>query len=197
MDYTNISSLKRKLGVSSDNTEFDDELSFLIKKATNMINSTIGQSLEKRKIIERVDGTGNKKIYLKNKANDIVRIFDKNGKNFDLDFLDGYIVYLSNNVPKGEKNIIVEYEFGFDETPFEIEEICLDLCVIFADENNIKGQNSENIIDKNIKTKKLGELMITYFGDTERTVLSSKEALSPAKNVLQVLNKYKPFRGFF
>ena len=197
MDYTSLSSLKRKLWVSSENTEFDSELLFLIKKATNMINSTIWQSLEKRNLLEVVNGNGNKKIYLKNKASEIIKVFDKSWKKIEVDFVDWYIVYLKNNVPKAEKNVMVEYVFGFDEIPFEIEEICLDLCVIFADENNIKWENSENIIDKNIKTKKLGELMITYFSADEKNFLNSKEVLSPAKNILQILEKYKKFTWVF
>lgn len=197
MDYTSLSSLKRKLWVSSENTEFDPELLFLIKKATNMINSTIWQSLEKRNLLEVVNGNGNKKIYLKNKASEIIKVFDKSWKKIEVDFVDWYIVYLKNNVPKAEKNVMVEYVFGFDEIPFEIEEICLDLCVIFADENNIKWENSENIIDKNIKTKKLGELMITYFSADEKNFLNSKEVLSPAKNILQILEKYKKFTWVF
>lgn len=197
MDYTSLSSLKRKLWVSSENTEFDSELLFLIKKATNMINSTIWQSLEKRNLLEVVNGNGNKKIYLKNKASEIIKVFDKSWKKIEVDFVDWYIVYLKNNVSKAEKNVMVEYVFGFDEIPFEIEEICLDLCVIFADENNIKWENSENIIDKNIKTKKLWELMITYFSADEKNFLNSKEVLSPAKNILQILEKYKKFTWVF
>lgn len=195
MQYTTLENLKNFLWISENN--FDKKLEKIIVRATNMINSTIWQSLEKQILSERVSWNWNKKIYLKNKANKILKISDKNGINYKVDFIDWYIIFLENNAKKWEKNILVEYEFGFDEIPADVEEICLDLCSIFSSEENIFWENSENIIDKNIKTKKLWELMITYFWETEKKILSSKEALSPAKNILKILEKYKKFGWIF
>lgn len=195
MQYTNLENLKNFLWISDNNS--DEKLEKIIDRATNMINSTIWQSLKKQILSERVNWNWNKKIYLKNKANKILKISDKNGINYKVDFIDWYIIFLENTAKKWEKNILVEYEFGFDETPADVEEICLDLCSIFSSEENIFWKNSENIVDKNIKTKKLWELMITYFWETEKKILNSKEALSPAKNILKILEKYKKFGWVF
>lgn len=195
MKYTNLENLKNFLWISDNNS--NEKLEKIIDRATNMINSTIWQSLEKHILSERVNGNWNKKIYLKNKANKILKISEKNWKKIEVDFVDWYIIFLENNAPKWEKNILVEYVFWFDKTPADVEEICLDLCSIFSSEENIFWKNSENIVDKNIKTKKLWELMITYFWETEKKILSSKEALSPAKNILKILEKYKKFGWIF
>lgn len=195
MKYTTLDKLKDFLWISDNN--FDEKLEKIIDRATDMINSTIWQSLEKQILTERVNWNWNNKIYLKNKANKILKISDKTWKKIEVDFIDWYIIFLENNAQKWEKNILVEYEFWFDKTPADVEEICLDLCVIFSSEKNISWENSENIVEKNIKTKKLWELMITYFWDSEKKFLSSKEALSPAKNILKTLEKYKKFTWVF
>jgi len=191
MLYTNLDSLKKRLWITT--TESDSELSLIIERATNIINANLWISLEKRTVTERVDGQWHNKIYLSNKPNLINKITDKKGTDYILDFIDWYIVFLEKKAPKWEKNIIVEYEVWFDIVPADIEEICLDLCFIFSDEMNIIWKYTEKIVDKNIKTKKLGDLMITYFWENEKKFLSSKEALNPAKHIEEILNKYKPF----
>lgn len=195
MKYTNLENLKKFLSITENN--YDLSLEDIILRATNMINFAIWWTLESKKIIERVNWNWTKKIYLKNKANKILKITWKDKKDYKLDFFEGYIIFLEKIAEKWQKNIIVEYEFWFEETPKEIEEICLDLCAILSTENNILWKNSENIVDKNIKTKKLWELMITYFWETEKKYLSSKDILNPSKNIEKILNKYKPFVWVF
>lgn len=190
MLYTDVSSLKTKLWITNDNS--DSELSLIIQKATDLIDSEIWFNLEKKEITERVDGNGNNKLYLKNKAQKTTDIKDKNNNSYYLDFIDGYILYLDTNVPKWNKNITVSYQIGFDNTPNDIASICLDLCVILSNNAWITWSNSEKLIDKNIKTQKLWSLSITYFWDNEKK-WNPFEKLSPGQNIEKVLNKYKSF----
>lgn len=190
MLYTDVSSLKTKLWIT--NNESDSELSLIIEQATNLIDSEIWFNLEKRETSEKVDGNGTKKLYLKNKTEKVLKIKDKNNISYDLDFIDGYILYLDVNVPKWIKNITVTYEIGFIDVPADIKSICLDLCVILSNNAGITWSNTEKLIDKNIKTQKLWSLSITYFGENEKN-LNPFEKLNPGKNIDKALNKYKSF----
>ena len=185
-----------KLWIATDNTESDSELSLIIERATKLIDIEIWFNLEKRNISERVDWTWKNRIYLKNKPNSIINIKSKDWfKSYILDYIDWYILHLEENTPKWSKNILVDYEFWFDSEniPGDIEEICLDLCVIISDKSGITGTNMEKLIDKNIKTQKLWELSITYFWETEKITWSSFDKLNPGKNIEKILNKYKSF----
>lgn len=196
MLYTTLSSLKDRLWIATDNTASDSRLSLIIERATNIIDSEIWFNLEKKIINERVDWTWNNKLYLKNKPNSIVTIKSKDWYTiYTLDFIDWYVLYLEENTPKWHKNIIIEYEYWFDwgNIPKDIEEICIDLCVIFSNNEWITGNNMEKLIDKNIKTQKLWELSITYFWENEKTTKNSFQSLSPSKNIEKILNKYKSF----
>lgn len=194
MEYTTLSSLKKRLWIATDNTDSDTELSLIITRATNLIDAKLGFNLEVRSISERIDWTWSNRIYVKNKPKSITNIVSKDWYTiYTLDFVEWYVVYLEESTPKWKKNIIIDYDTGFVSVPSEIEEICLDLCVILANQASITWTNSDNLIDKNIKTQKLGELSITYFWETERTTKNSFESLDPSKNVDNILNKYKSF----
>lgn len=194
MKYTTLSSLKKRLWITADGS--DSELSLIIDKATNLIDSELWFNLEKRAITERVDWTWNNKLYLKNQANLITSIKSKDWyDSYSLDYISWYVLYLEENTPKWQKNIVVVYEYWYetDKIPTDIEEICLDLCTIIANKEWTTWDNMEKLIDKNIKTQKLWELSITYFWETEKVTQTSFEKLNPAKNIEKVLNKYKSF----
>lgn len=189
MKYTTLSSLKIKLWIATENS--DSELDLVIDEATQLIDNEIWFNLEKRNIIERVDSYGSNKIYLKNKPNSVLKI-SWTSCFYDLDFIDGYILYLKQNTSKWTKNITVEYEVWFDVVPKDIESICLDICVVLSDKYGIKWENSAKLIDKNIQTQKLWGLSITYFWENEKKK-NAFEKLDPGSQIQKVLNKYKPF----
>ncbi len=189
MLYTTLSSLKNRLWIT--NNDSDSELSLIIKRATNIIKSEIWDISEKI-VTERVDTHWNNKLYLKNIPNSIESIKKVSWERLSLDFFDWYIVYLKNSISRGNKWVLVEYKVWFTETPADIEEICLDLSTIFVSESNL-DINTEKLVDKNIKTKKLGDLMITYFWENEKN-FSSKDILSPSKKIVEVFKKYKSFK---
>jgi hypothetical protein len=196
MLYTTINALKTRLWIANDNTESDSKLSLIIERATKLIDSELGESLQVRQVVERVNWNWNRRIFLKNKPVpwwiNYIRYKDTN-QNLPLDYVDWYVLYLEYSVFNWHKNIEVSYNVWYESIPNDIEEICLDLCTILSDQQGITGSNSEKLIDKNIKTQKLWELSITYFGENEKTTQTSFETLNPAKHVQKVLNKYKPF----
>lgn len=195
MNYTTLASIKTKLWITTNDS--DSELSLIIEQATALIDNEILINLQKQNISERVDWTWSNKIYLKHKINLINSIVSKDWfTTYSVDYIDWYIVYLNERTPKWCKNISVNYEIWFDAVPKDIEEICLDICCILADKQNIKWTNSSKILNKNIQTQKLWNLSITYFGDKERN-LNSFEKLDPSLNVEKVLNKYKPFTWLY
>lgn len=195
MLLTSIDSLKKRLWISSD--EYNTELSSIIERATKIIETEIWDISEKN-IIERVDSFWNKKIYTKKIINSIFSVKKINWENYEIDFFDWYIIYLKKNIPSSKKWVLVEYSSWFSTIPADLEEICLDLCVIFISESSFLNSkiNIEKLVDKNIKTKKLWDLMITYFWENEKS-MSSKDILAPTRNIKNILNKYKSFSGIW
>lgn len=195
MLLTSIDSLKKRLWISSD--EYNTELSSIIERATKIIETEIWDISEKN-IIERVDSFWNKKIYTKKIINSIFSVKKINWKNYEIDFFDWYIIYLKKNISSSKKWVLVEYSSWFSTIPADLEEICLDLCVIFISESSFLNSkiNTEKLVDKNIKTKKLWDLMITYFWENEKS-MSSKDILAPTRNIKNILNKYKSFSGIW
>lgn len=195
MLLTSIDSLKKRLWISSD--EYNTELSSIIERATKIIETEIWDISEKN-IIERVDSFWNKKIYTKKIINSIFSVKKINWKNYEIDFFDWYIIYLKKNIPSSKKWVLVEYSSWFSTIPADLEEICLDLCIIFISESSFLSSkiNTEKLVDKNIKTKKLWDLMITYFWENEK-IMSSKDVLTPTRNIKNILNKYKSFSGIW
>ena len=195
MLLTSIDSLKKRLWISSD--EYNTELSSIIERATKIIETEIWDISEKN-ITERVDSFWNNKIYTKKIINSIFSVKKINWENYEIDFFDWYIIYLKKNIPSSKKWVLVEYSSWFSTIPADLEEICLDLCIIFISESSFLSSkiNTEKLVDKNIKTKKLWDLMITYFWENEKS-MSSKDVLAPTRNIKNILNKYKSFSGIW
>ena len=195
MLLTSINSLKKRLWISSD--EYNTELSSIIERATKIIETEIWDISEKN-ITERVDSFWNNKIYTKKIINSISSVKKINWKNYEIDFFDWYIIYLKKNITSSKKWVLVEYSSWFSTIPADLEEICLDLCTIFISESSFLNSkiNTEKLVNKNIKTKKLWDLMITYFWENEKS-MSSKDILAPTRNIKNILNKYKSFSGIW
>jgi hypothetical protein len=145
MQYTTLSSLKNKLWIAT--TDSDLELNSIIDEATQLIDNEIWFNLETRIITERVDWTWVNKLFLKNKTNSIIKISWIN-ELYEVDFIEWYIIYLKQKTLKWSKNIIVEYEVWFDNPPKDIESICLDICFILCDKQNIKWSNLNKLTQK-------------------------------------------------
>lgn len=190
MQYTSLELLKKRLWIDENTTTHDEELSLIIERATNIITSHIWD-ISKQTLSERVDAHGTNRIYLKYMTNTVMSIQSLSWAHYELDYIDGYILYLKQSLPKKKKSVLVEYEIGYEKVPSDIEEICLDLATIFVSESHL-DVNTEKLIDKNIKTKKLWDLMITYFWENEKSA-SSKDILNPTKNIQSIFQKYKPF----
>ena len=193
MDYTTLSSLKEKLWITNESS--DSGLSSIITKATNLIDIKLWYHLEKQDIVKRIDGTGKKKIYLDHLVNSIEYIKDKDSlRDFTLDFIDWYIVYLEEKIPKWKRNIEVKYNIWFDSTPNDIEEMCLWLCVWLSFQYWILWTNSDKLQDKNIKSQKLGTLSLTYFSENEKKVtLTDRFDVNIKENFDEIIAKYKSF----
>ena len=194
MNYTTLSSLKDKLWITDNSS--DSKLLLIIEKATNLIDWYIGYNLGKQDVIKRIDWTGSSKIFLDHKVNSIAYIKLKNeSKYYNLDYIDNYIVYLEEKTPKWKRNIEIKYNIWFDNTPSDIVEICLDLCINLSIDMWISGTNSENLKDKNIKTQKLGSLSVTYFWTNEKeSNIKDRFNIAIKENFNMIISKYKSFK---
>lgn len=194
MNYTTLSSLKDKLWITDNSS--DSKLLLIIEKATNLIDWYIGYNLGKQDVIKRIDWTGSSKIFLDYKVNSIDYIKLKNeSKYYNLDYIDNYIVYLEEKTPKWKRNIEIKYNIWFDNTPSDIAEICLDLCINLSIDMWISGTNSENLEDKNIKTQKLGSLSVTYFWTNEKeSNIKDRFNIAIKENFDMIISKYKSFK---
>ena len=192
MLYTSLDAVKNYLWITI--SEHDSELNLLIQKATDLIDWYLWKNLELQIFEEIVDGLDSKKVIVSNVINSVEFVKNRQtNQTYDIDRFKWYIIVCKQTIPAWEGNILVKYTSWFTTPPREIEEIALDLITILANKQWIVWTNTDKLIDKNIKTQKLGNLMITYFWKDEKEN-SSFDALHPAKNIERILNKYKVFK---
>jgi hypothetical protein len=183
MLYTTLEKLKKFLGV--DPTEDDTPYTELIEIATELIDTELGENLEIRTKTRRIDGSGTLRIIMENRVNSVVFIRDARTLSpYTLDFIDGAIVYLTSPVERGQKNIEISYVMGYAEVPKDFERYFLEYCKELRD-NQEKQWDTEVV-----KTKKLGDLSITYFAPSE---LANNGSILASPEMQNILKKYKNF----
>ena len=184
MLYTTLSTLKTYIAING-NTH-DDELTDLIIRASALLDTDIGQNLEYSTFTRRIDGSWSNRIIMeRSDITDIVHIKDIR-KNIDhtLDYIDGCVVYTLDDMDRGRKNIEIMYSAGFNTVPKDLEMYFLEYCKSLWWVMQLADTKVQ-------KTKKLGDLSVTYFSPSE---LASESLARPEME--SILKKYKNFQFF-
>lgn len=183
MNYTTLSNLKEHLGIT-DNGQ-NEKLTWLIEIATELIDTELGENLETRTKTRRIDGSGTCRIIMENTVNSIIYVKDfRTWSPYTLDFIDWATVYLTSSVERGQKNIEISYTMWYATVPEDFERYFIEYCKELLNEEE-KQWDTEVV-----KTKKLGDLSITYFSPSE---LANNGSLLSSPLFQNVLRKYKNF----
>jgi len=184
MLYTDIETLKTHLGIECS---YDDEnLKALIETATELIDTDLWENIWIRTKTRRIDGTGNIRIIMENRVNTVISVKDtRTGYAYTVDFIDWYMIYLTTELERGMKNIEVSYTMGYNTVPKDFERYFLEYCKELYQRDKIKNDTDV------VKTKKLGDLSVTFFSPSELVKYGSSVLDSP--DMEKIMNKYKNF----
>lgn len=186
MEYTTLDALKAFLKIE-DNAQ-DEYLEQVITSASRVLATELWDDLSLKTQTRRYDAYGTAKIVLEQVVNSVslVEHTTDNGYSWSpvaVDFVDWYIVYLRQTIPSWYKCLRVTYSKWYATVPADLEQFFLKYV------NKIITDQLANSDSKEIKTKKLDGLSITYFGPDE--LASRDRTLWVDYDTIK--NKYKVF----
>ena len=189
MQYTTLSTLKDFLWVT-DNSR-DTELTNRITIMSDILSMELWQDLTKWTVTKRYDGFGSNKIVLETVVNEVQKIeyTTNNGYNrneAEYSHHDWYIVYTRSPLPRGSQCVKVTFEKWYDVVPPDLEQFFLRYVKVATE------QEQSSQAEKDIKTKKLDGLSITYFWPWE--IAERNKAFWVDYDAIK--NKYKVFSYF-
>lgn len=183
MLYTTVDKLKKHLDIVGDGE--DVALGELIETATALVDVELGDNLGKATFTRRVDGSGTPRIVMENRVNSVeyVKVW-RGGSSYEcpVAFIDGSVVHLDRETQRGEANVEIRYERGYDNVPKDFEAYFLAYCKELYE----SGKGSD---DDRIKSKKMGEIAITFFSPSEI-------ASDVLVKMRPILDKYRNFTSF-
>lgn len=192
MEFVTLDTLKNILAIADDT--HNSTLEKIIDDTNTLISEKVGD-ISYREHTERVDGNGNSKIYLKRISDKIISVTADN-QDVEVDFIDGYIIYLKKNFPKKKKSIVVRYMAGYKNPPAELTEIAKNISREIVAENFSDIVKKDSALPNTIKQKQLGDLSITYFSNSEMRK-NSKNALvgldGNGEQLEKIFAKYRTF----
>lgn len=184
MLYTTLTSLKAHLGITD--TAQDTVLTSLIETATELIDTDLGENLEIRTKTRRIDGSGTNRIIMENTINSVIYVKDVYTlSTYTVDFISGYEIYLLEEVYRWSKNIEISYVTGYSSVPKDFERYFLEYC------KELYGRDKISSDTEAIKTKKLGDLSITFFSPSE--LITNGSSVLDAPDMRKIIQKYKNF----
>lgn len=187
MNLTTLPKLKTHLGIVENSR--DAELTAIIESASAVLEAELWQSIQKGEYTRRLDSFGTGRIVMEAKISlpttvEYTRDKWESWADVEIDYIEGQIIYLRRNIPKGRKNLRVTYTKWYDNVPADLESFFL----VYV--QKMMQANIPNSDEKEIKTKKLDGLSITYFWPNELTSSDAvfKTDYNKIKNKYRVLN---------
>lgn len=185
MEYTTLTNLKSYLRItdSSRNTE----LTSLIATATQLVDIELWYNLTLNNALQVVvNGMGKNRVVLPQKVNSVSKIEVRDSGNstwseIAVDFLDGLVLYVLQNISPGVKNVRVTCSRGYDSVPADFERWFISYCAQLL-------QKQDQDTEGQIHNKKLDGLSITYFGPSD--FAGNDEGLV---NFRRLITHYKSF----
>lgn len=179
MFYTDTDALKSFLNITDMSQ--DDYLETLIEQATALVDIELGDNLGKKTFTRRVDGNGTDRIIMENSINSVTSVkIAREDYPIEVEFIEGSTIHLMDAAPRGTKNIEVVYEKGYDTVPPDFSRFFLEYC---RELYNMQKEASTQVV----KSKKLGDLSLTFFAPSE---LTDEKFLA---DLSIVIRKYKNF----
>lgn len=184
MLYTTLENLKKHLWITS--SDEDTKLNELIETATELIDTDIGENLETRTKVRRIDGNGSCRILMENKVTSVNYVKDaRTGSTYTVDFIDWYIIYITSELERGMKNIEISYVLWYASVPKDFERYFLEYCKELYNRDKITSDTAV------VKTKKLGDLSVTFFSPSE--LIESGSSVLASDDMQKIILKYKHF----
>lgn len=189
MEYTTLDSLKEFLDISTDH--LDDNLSALITRATKLLDLQFGDNLWVQSKTRYIDGNGTNRLIMENTINSVTSIEMRSGTGWSplaVDFIDGALVYLTSDAPKGQANIKITYTKWYEEIPADLQAFFNVYCskLITIEENKPLKKYGHN---GQYTSKKINGLSVTYRSPWE----IAKEQKDFGLDLTAVVKKYKNF----
>lgn len=188
MEYTTLDDLKAFLKIDTNDTTQDEYLEQVITSASRVLATELWDDLSLGTHTRRYDSYGTGKIVMEQTVNSVSLVEQTPDAWYtrlpvSVDFVDGYIVYLRETVPAWYKRMRVTYSKWYATVPADLEQFFLKYV------SKIITDQLANSDSKEIKTKKLDGLSITYFWPDE---LASRDR-SLWVDYDAIKNKYKVF----
>ncbi len=180
MEYTTVEHLKNFLGIAADDETKDDDLQALITQATALVDVELGDNLEEVTNTRRIDGNGVDRIIMENVVTAVasVNVLPESYE-IPVDFIESSVIYLTENTPRGRRNIEITYTKGYTEVPDDMERFFLQYC---RELYNMQSSADTEVV----KSQSLGGgLSLSYFSPSEL-----QERMVQLDSVIQ---KYKNF----
>ena len=182
MLYTTLTSLQAYLG--ANDISQSSEIESLLSSATAMLDTELGQNIWQITRTRRIDGSGTCRLIME--RSDITAVSSvtdvRTGSSYIVDTIERSVVYLTRQTDKWHKNIEITYTAGYTTVPLDLERYFLEYCKALYTIAHATDT-------KFTKTKKLGDLSITYFSPSE---ISSDILARP--DMVAILRKYKNFQ---
>lgn len=188
MLYTTLPKLKEYLGIQPTDASQDAILTEMIMVCSEMLSLELWVDLSESEITKRYDGTWTRRIPLEKNISSIIEVKEKNrywDSILNVDFFEDCILYTKEIMPKGMKNISIKYKRWYAEVPKEIEHFFLQYLKEYKNSYNQVANNDS----KEIKTKTLDGLSITYFGPWELSTVNQDFKVSWDR----IFKKYRNF----
>lgn len=188
MEYCTRDELKTYLWISW--TSEDVSLSNLITALTWLLDLELGWNLEEKNYSRRISWMGTPRLIMEGPINAIswneVKLYYSYASNefttIKVAFIEGPVVHLERCIPKGVKNVAIEYTRGYSEIPWDMKSFFLKYC------KEMRGIDKN--WDNNISSKKVEGLQVSYFSPSE--IIAAKKE-NPLKDFASILKKYKNF----
>lgn len=189
MEYTTLDDFKLFF---PSTTLTDAQINALIARWSRLLDVELGDNIGEQTITKRMDGYGKAKLVMENKINSVSLVryaIRKTWREVDVDYIDGVMVYLDEELPKGDNNVEITYTKWYTDLPADIQDFFHLYCQRLLNyESNIAGGGNGEV-----KTKKINGLSITYKTPSEIADSASKSGGGFSTAFAQILNKYKNF----
>lgn len=152
--YTTVNRFKQYLNI--DDNSKDQELERVIVNATNLLDNELWWNIWLRKFRVVMDSVWRKKYFFNRKIKELINV-KFNNIYAEVESYNSHYVYLKDTFPRSRNSLEFTFISWFEKTPPDLEEFFLYYCKQIWDRNK----------KWNVKSKKIGDLSVTYFSPQE------------------------------
>jgi hypothetical protein len=177
LDLTDVASVRAWLAMPDKVVEFDDALQRLVTACSTTMQRLIGRTIAQASYNHFQDGTGSAFMVLRNTPIARVSSVAVDGLPLDLARVsnDESTLYLSGGLrfARGRNNVQLRYTAGFDETPADLAQVCIETVGLRWKERDRIGHTSKSLAGETTS------FSLADFSPTGQTVLDSYKRVTP------------------